>query len=130
MPDIDRLTEIVCIPRKKLLCYHTDADGVTSASLFLRFFKNFKYLAREGPIIDRSFIKLIKTERPSLLVFLDLPVDQEREKITKISRNIDIVIIDHHQIQNNLNSDHILHLNPRFDNNAVSYTHLTLPTKA
>jgi single-stranded DNA-specific DHH superfamily exonuclease len=102
---------------KKILVYHRDVDGVCSAALFLKFFEGFKRIPREGPVIDTSFFKEVVDNQPKVLVFLDIPVDQEWKKILSLKEkipDIKIAIIDHHLIEKNMNSDDILHINPMF----------------
>jgi single-stranded DNA-specific DHH superfamily exonuclease len=102
---------------KGLLLYHGDADGACSAALFLRFFKGFDYSPRKGPVMGSDFVKLVLEKRPGLLVFLDLPVDQEQRKLERFLREIPglrIVIIDHHIYERDMGSERVLHINPRF----------------
>lgn len=102
---------------KGLLLYHGDADGVCSAALFLRFFKGFDYSPRKGPIMGNDFVRTVLEKKPGLLVFLDLPVDQERRNLERFLREIPglrIVIIDHHIHERDMNSERVLHINPRF----------------
>ncbi len=103
--------------RKGLLLYHGDADGVCSAALFLRFFKGFEYSPRKGPIMGNDFVKAVLKKKPGLLLFLDLSVDQERRNLKRFLREIPglrIVIIDHHIHERDMNSERVLHINPRF----------------
>ena len=55
--------------------------------------------------------------KPELLVFVDLPVDQEAEKIRRISEELPtsrILIIDHHIPEADMNSERIVHINHMF----------------
>jgi single-stranded DNA-specific DHH superfamily exonuclease len=51
---------------------------------------------------------------PTKIIFLDLGVDQNPPLIKKLENECDILIIDHHQIMNDLNSDRTIHYNPMF----------------
>jgi single-stranded DNA-specific DHH superfamily exonuclease len=108
--------------KKGLLLYHGDADGICSAALLLKFFKGFVYSPRKGPYVGEDFVKIVMDKKPDLLVFLDLPVDQEWKKLRGFLREIPglrIVIIDHHIYEKDLNSERVLHINPRFRKKGV-----------
>jgi single-stranded DNA-specific DHH superfamily exonuclease len=102
----------------KLLFYHQDADGVCSAALLLKFFQGFKYYAREGPRTEDRFIDWAVTRQPDLMVFLDIPVDQEWGQIEEIRKRVPgakIAVIDHHIPEKDVNGSGVIHINPRFD---------------
>jgi len=115
--ELRRLEEFLNTSGKKLLFYHRDADGLCSAALLLKFFGEFESNARQGPRIERDFVKSVIESKPDLLVFLDLPVDQEWEKISEVLEKLPkakMVVIDHHQHERDMNSERIVHVNPRF----------------
>ncbi|MCK5016861.1 MAG: DHH family phosphoesterase, partial [Candidatus Peribacteraceae bacterium] len=116
--DLEKLHELFKSNGKKMLFYHRDADGVCSAAIMLKFFPDFISMPREGPAIEDSFYDNIISENPSLIVFVDMPVDQEWKKLLELKKdlpNINIVIIDHHIIEKDMNSeDGFVHINPRF----------------
>lgn len=104
-------------PGKKLLFYHHDADGVCSAALLLKFFPGFESMPREGPRLEESFPEYVVKKKPGLLVFLDIPIDQEWKLVREIQKKIPglrIMIIDHHILEKDLNSSKTVHYNPRF----------------
>lgn len=108
--------------KRPLLFYHQDGDGISSAALFLKAFPHFETFAREGPMMDDDFVKWIYGKRPDVVVFLDLPVDQEWRKVeqaSKLLRNSTFVVIDHHTPDKNMNSENIVHINPRFENKSI-----------
>ncbi len=116
--DLERIREYLSLEGRKILVYHRDADGVSSASMVLKFFPDFEPMPREGPILDRKFMKEIEEKGPDVLVFLDIPIDQEWEKIRSLkesSEGMRIMIIDHHIIERDMNPDGVLHINPRFE---------------
>jgi single-stranded DNA-specific DHH superfamily exonuclease len=115
--ELKRLEEFLKTPGKRLLFYHRDADGICSASLILRFFPGFEQDARQGPRIEKEFIKEMLEKKPDLLVFIDLPVDQEWEKLKEVMENLPkarVVVIDHHLHERDMNSERVVHVNPRF----------------
>jgi len=115
--ELRRLEEFLNTSGKKLLLYHRDADGICSAALLLKFFTEFESNARQGPRIERDFVKSLIESKPDLIVFLDLPVDQEWEKISEVLEKLPkarMVVIDHHQHERDMHSERIVHVNPRF----------------
>ncbi len=102
---------------KKILVYHRDADGVCSATILMKFFPEYETIPREGPIIDKKFFRRIVLEKPKVLVFIDIPVDQEWKKVLEFVKELPelkILIIDHHTPEKDMNSERIIHINPRF----------------
>ncbi|MCJ7816637.1 MAG: DHHA1 domain-containing protein [Candidatus Aenigmarchaeota archaeon] len=115
--ELRRLEEFLKTPGKRLLFNHRDADGICSAALLLKFFGDFESNVRQGPRIEREFVKEIVEKKPDMLVFLDLPVDQEWDKIKEILEKLPktrMVVIDHHIYERDMNSERIVHVNPRF----------------
>ncbi|MCX6814248.1 MAG: DHHA1 domain-containing protein [Candidatus Aenigmarchaeota archaeon] len=115
--ELKRLGEFLKTPGKRLLFSHRDADGICSAALLLKFFGEFESNARQGPRIEKEFVKELVEKKPDLIVFLDLPVDQEWEKLEDIFKKLPslrMVVIDHHIYERNMNSGNIVHVNPRF----------------
>ncbi len=104
----------------KLLLYHTDVDGICSAALFMKFFDGYRPVPMEGPIMSDGLLNAMLDEKPSVVAALDLPIDQEWKKIGKFlekSEGTRIVIIDHHVPLRDMNSERIIHENPRFREN-------------
>jgi single-stranded DNA-specific DHH superfamily exonuclease len=115
--ELEKLRDFLDIRGKKILFYHRDCDGVCSAALWLRFFPDFDARPREGPRMDSGFVRHVIDQDPDLLVFLDLPVDQEWKRIGKMLESLPdtrILVIDHHIVEKDLNSGRILHINPKF----------------
>ncbi len=116
--DTERIRDVLKADGRKLLLYHTDVDGICSAALFSKFFKGFEPAPMEGPIVSDGFIRGITEMKPSLIVALDLPIDQEWKKIEKFMERSDktrILIVDHHIAIKNMSNERIIHINPRFE---------------
>jgi len=113
---LEKLGSFLSVKGKRYLFYHQDADGVCSAALWMRFFQGFETRAREGPRIEEAFVQELLEEQPELMVFLDLPVDQEAEKVKRLSKipGCRIIIIDHHIPEEDMSNENILHINPKF----------------
>lgn len=112
------MKEFLSVHGKRILFYHKDCDGVCAAALWLKFFSDFEARPREGPRMDNRFVKRITDEDPDLLVFMDLPVDQEWKHINKILNllpDVRVIIIDHHIVEKDMNSNRILHINPKLN---------------
>ena len=106
-----RLERFLEIQGKRMLFYHQDADGVCSAALMLKFYP-FRAEAREGPGLSDIIPGLLK-EKPDLLCFLDLPIDQEWKDFRKLDSALQaILVIDHHIPERDLNSERTLYINP------------------
>lgn len=116
--DLDKISKLLDSGGRKILLYHTDSDGISSAALILRFFSGFLPVPRDGPIMDDRFLKDIVSMKPDVLVALDIPIDQEWKKIEAVQKNLPdmrILVIDHHIPEKNLGSGENVHVNPRFE---------------
>lgn len=116
--EIDKLKKLLKTKNRRLLFYHRDSDGVCSAAQMLKFFPDFETYPLESPRMEEGFIESVIEKEPSLVVFVDLPVGQEAEKVERLSKECGcfIIIIDHHIPQKDMNSDSILHINHMFEN--------------
>jgi len=108
--DKKRLASLLKI-KKKVVVFHRDADGTTSAALMLRCFPG-EHLPVESPGIDNEVIESIEKKDPELVVFLDLPVDRDIDDIREMEKRFKILVIDHHIVENDINSDQTLFINP------------------
>ncbi len=116
-PDTRKIEQWLRARGRKLLVYHRDADGVCSAALFMKFFPDFISIPKEGPIIDSRFFKDIVSRKPDVLAFLDMPIDQEWKSVMKlidVLPDLNILILDHHLPEKNMNGERIIHVNPMF----------------
>jgi len=113
----NQINQLLATKGRKLLFFHQDADGVSSAALILRVYPDFEYHAREGPQVEEKFAKWVVEKKPELVVFLDMPMDQEHESIERLANALPetrFVIIDHHIPEKDMNREQIIHYNPRF----------------
>ncbi|MFA5406462.1 MAG: DHH family phosphoesterase [Candidatus Nanoarchaeia archaeon] len=93
-----------------IIC-HTDSDGLTAAAQLVNYLKkhNVGYniiLGSPERLRHANFWRKIKND---LVFFVDIPADHEKEELIKLSNKANIVIIDHHTIMNDMNSDSIIH---------------------
>lgn len=99
----------------RLLLYDADPDGTTSAALLLKFFPDFEPVPRRGPRMEEKFLEELIKKKPALMVFLDMQIDQERDKLLVLQQKCPLVrtlIIDHHKPEHDMNGDRIIHINP------------------
>jgi single-stranded DNA-specific DHH superfamily exonuclease len=107
---------------KTVIVYDTDGDGIGAAVIVARILKR---LFNKFPIAipsshDENFItekiyKEILKQKPKFIITLDMPVDQELDFVLKLAKKSKILVIDHHQIHNDLNRfENIIHVNPIF----------------
>lgn len=101
----------------RYLYYHRDQDGVCSAALLSKFYPNFRTVTKRGPRFTQEALQALIRKKPNVVVFLDLPVDQEWRALGRFQKEVPsakIVIIDHHVYEKNMNSRNIVHINPLF----------------
>jgi len=111
--------------------FHNDADGICSCVLMNKFLK--QKIGREADFLisqpmppDKNLLQKIRLSLPTKVIFLDLAIDQNKSLIKKIETDCEILVIDHHQISNNLNSKKTVHYNPLFKNSVYqSASYLT-----
>jgi single-stranded DNA-specific DHH superfamily exonuclease len=132
---LSKLNEFMNIEGRKFLYYHRDCDGVCSAALLTKYYPGFTAITKKGPRLTEEALNTMIRKKPDLVVFLDLPVDQERKSLTKFQKAVPsakIVIIDHHVFEKNLDSKNVIHINPLFTKNvyqSASYIVYTMLKK-
>jgi single-stranded DNA-specific DHH superfamily exonuclease len=100
-----------------VIVFHNDADGICSAVLMKKFLVTKEiepYLISQPMPVDENLIDKIKLSVPDKIIFLDLAIDQHAEVLKELKSIAKLAIIDHHQIQENMNKKGIIHYNPRF----------------
>jgi single-stranded-DNA-specific exonuclease len=111
-----KISEVIAsCPGTVRIIAHYDCDGITAASIMA------KALLKEGKSFRLSFVKQLNediiqelgTEENSFIITLDCGSGQ-LDGIQKhlLTNGCTIVICDHHQVQGEILSDSILHLNP------------------
>jgi single-stranded DNA-specific DHH superfamily exonuclease len=111
-----KLESFLSCQGKKVLLYHNDADGVSSAALFLEFNQGFEAIPRRGPELTDEFVEQLAAKEPCLIVGLDMGLEQEPRLKGLLAKapGARLVIIDHHLPARNANSGRVAHINPRF----------------
>jgi hypothetical protein len=102
------------------LIYHMDMDGVCSAALIHIGLKKLSGKAGAEIKISKSIVStygdiegVIKTLGDfNKIIIVDIGIDQDIEK----SFSGKMLLIDHHMIKRDTNSDSVVFINPRFEN--------------
>lgn len=99
--------------------FHNDCDGCCSAAIILAFLKQNKKNAElfSGDIDEDDFREFAK-QNVDTAIFVDFAVDQYPEFL-KPFLGKKVLVIDHHPIQNDLNKQGFLYVNPRFENPSI-----------
>ena len=114
---IDKIQDYISKNKRFLIITHIDADGLSSATLFLHFLYNNNAEAHltYARQLDEEYIRNLYTRySEDVLVFLDLG-SGIIDKIEKIA-NKDTIIIDHHDLLSKnvqLGNGNIIQVNPR-----------------
>lgn len=101
-----------------LIIFHNDADGMCSCALMNRFLKS--KIRKRADVIpqpmppEKNLMAKIKMCLPTKIIFVDLAIDQKKRLIKRLESFCDILIIDHHPIINDMNSERTVHFNPKF----------------
>lgn len=102
-----------------IIVFHNDADGCCSCVLMDKFLKErigkkSDYIISQPMPPAKNLVSKIRLSMPTKIIFLDLGVDQNPSLIKKLENECEVLVIDHHQIMNNLNSAKTVHYNPMF----------------
>lgn len=96
---------------KVALVYHKDVDGICSCILFSIALKKLGIEVATVPTVYRKFAKTIRSLKFDKLIVVDIGMSQEFALLFKKP----VLIIDHHLIKEDINSDRIIFINPRFE---------------
>ena len=104
---------------KTAVVYDTDGDGLGAAVIIA---KTIKRLSKRYPkmfprdhglsLITERLVRRIK--KFDNIIFLDIAADENTKTVLTIAKKSRIMVVDHHQVQKNLNKYGILHINPIF----------------
>lgn len=106
-------------PKDKIvLVYHMDMDGICSAALIHRFLKKLSTTSSTKIKISKSIMSTYKEiegileilEKFDKIIIVDIGINQDIE-IGKM-----VLLIDHHLVKRDLNSESVIFVNPRFEN--------------
>ena len=104
--------------KRVLIIFDTDGDGIGAASILAKTLKKvFRKMPEAMPanhnlsFIDERMFQ--KSKKFDVIITVDAAVDEKPDYVLRLAKKANILIIDHHQINKNLNSvKNILHINP------------------
>jgi len=96
--------------KKIISISHTDLDGLASAKVVAEAVNIDKVYLVDYHELDDNLIKKLEEEKPTHLIFTDLLI-RNPEFMKRLSSLAQILIIDHHVPESDLNSDRIAFLN-------------------
>jgi single-stranded DNA-specific DHH superfamily exonuclease len=107
---------------KVLLVFHKDVDGYCSGAIFL---KGLEKIGKAGnvktlPVINEELEAILKGDsvKPyNKIIILDVDIPYLKRDFESFLG--DILIIDHHSIRKDLNSERLIYINPRFENEEI-----------
>ncbi len=92
---------------------HLDADGIAAASIIGKalFKLNARFRLRVTQWVDERIIGEIVTDKPNLVIFTDFG-SSYLELLNEEIPNFKVIILDHHQVNGNVENENIVHVNP------------------
>ena len=92
---------------------HLDADGIAAASIIGKalFNLNAKFRLRVTQWVDEKIIAEIVADKPHLVIFTDFG-SSYLELLNEKIPNFKVLILDHHQLNENVENENIVHVNP------------------
>lgn len=102
--------------------FHTDADGITAGVIAAKAVGRicgrkpalFLHPAPSEVTLSKKIILELKKKKINKAVIVDLNVDQEPASIKAVEKFAEILILDHHSIQNDINSGKTVMIKPQF----------------
>ncbi|MBI2040972.1 MAG: DHH family phosphoesterase [DPANN group archaeon] len=107
-----------CKPASIAIVYHKACgDGIAAAAIVARTIEKLK--GKLPKIIsyayNEDFKKLSKElSKYKFAIFVDLAIDRNKDELITLSKSAKVLIVDHHELTNNLNKFGILHVHPKF----------------
>ncbi|MBI4895574.1 MAG: DHH family phosphoesterase [Candidatus Aenigmarchaeota archaeon] len=99
-----------------IIVFNNDLDGMCSCTIVKKYLNklgNDPYIISQPMPPDKNLIRRMQTGVPNKIIFLDMAIDQSATVVKKIKGIADVLIIDHHLIAQDLNSNNVIHFNPR-----------------
>lgn len=119
-------------PKDKIAIIHdTDPDGLCSAVIIAKTIKRLKETkitlleTLEEKTINKKLQDKLKKEKITKLIILDISLDQDTKTLEKLSKKIDILIVDHHKIYSKKKIKNTLLIKPQLISNIPPYRYCT-----
>ncbi|MBI4896246.1 MAG: DHH family phosphoesterase [Candidatus Aenigmarchaeota archaeon] len=101
-----------------VIVFNNDGDGICACTLLKKMLHaracKEPYIIEQPMPTEKELLRKIQTTIPQKIIFLDLAMDQQMDIIKKIKSIADIMVVDHHKVEQNLNKKGMVHVNPRF----------------
>ena len=125
MNPLEKFDAFVSRLSKKDRCaviHHTDADGITAGVIAAKAIERITskkpalilYPAPSEVTLSKKMVSLLRQKKIKKVIVVDLNVDQEPKSIKEIERFAEMLILDHHSIQNDVNSKKTVMIKPQF----------------
>src|SRR3989344_3751174 len=106
-------------PASTAIVYHKACgDGIAAAAIVARTIKKYSGIHPKKIIAyayNEDFKKLSKElSKYKSVIFVDLAIDRNKDALIALSKSTKVLIVDHHELTNNLNDSGILHVHPKF----------------
>ncbi len=105
-----------------VVIFNNDGDGVCSCVLInkcLETKKNKPYIISQPMPTEKNLLRKIQTTVPNKLIVLDIAIDQQSNVLKNLSGLCDVLVVDHHQITRDSNSESVVHYNPRMEKEGI-----------
>jgi single-stranded DNA-specific DHH superfamily exonuclease len=118
---VDRFFGDIKKQDKIAIVHDADPDGVCSAVILARCIKKLRnrkpeYVTpfdRESYSISDEQIKKMHKKGINKIIVADFSIDQQPALVKKLSKKIDMLVIDHHKVYNNLNCKKVVLVKPQ-----------------
>lgn len=96
-----------------LLVSHLDTDGITSLSLFKKFYENADYELKIVPQLDEECISELAEHQKENIILLDTGSLKLTSLSEKLSHKKKLIVIDHHEMEDKKNlPENLVFINP------------------
>jgi len=129
--DFEKYIKNISSKDKIAVLHDTDPDGICSAVIIaktLQKLKNKKITYRSGLAekkLSGKIQKILKRKGITKLIILDISSDQDLENLRKVSKKIDVLILDHHKIYFNKKIKNVLLIKPQLISKYKPYEYCT-----
>ncbi len=101
--------------------FHADPDGICSAVISAiaieRLLKKkialFHTQGHTQIAVESDLVKYLRDKGVTKAIFVDLAIDQKPENFYELEQYMDCLVIDHHKLYYNLNSEETVHIKPQ-----------------
>lgn len=107
--------------KRVAVLHHTDPDGVCSGVIISKVIERTRNKLIDLRIHQKSnelfvtekTIKSMKEKKINRVIITDMAVDQQADQVMKLTEFAEVLILDHHKIYNDMNSEKIVMVKPQ-----------------